>query len=362
MQGRIAAFDLRAAVGRPSGVGRYLLSIALAAAELPDVRVRAYVSGGSLEVPDAIEVVSLPARGARWHLSVWRHLRRHPVTAYVSTSLVIPSLPGVPAIPVVLDVSSFRVPEHQTRRTRLFEHALMGRVISRHRLIFAAQAAADDIRDVFPLARGFVVPPWFPTRPPDSLADQDCLAELGVAKPFVLMVGTVEPRKNVLMAASVVARVRQEGRDLRMVIVGRRGWVTDAEVEALRELQLAGAVVWPGYVTDHQRDALYAEASALLLPSVYEGFGMPLVEAMAAGVPCCCSAIPIFDEVAGDAAIRLNPAEPDDWVYALEELMDTPTLAERLRSAGLARAARYSQDETRRAFELALDGLNKPAS
>ena len=120
MQGRIAAFDLRAAVGRPTGVGRYLLSIAFAAAELPGVHVRAYVSGGSLDVPDAIEVVSLPSRGARWHLSVWRHLRRHPVTVYVSTSLVMPSLPGVPAVPAILDASSFRVPEHQTRRTRLF--------------------------------------------------------------------------------------------------------------------------------------------------------------------------------------------------------------------------------------------------
>lgn len=353
MQGRVAAFDLRATVGRPTGVGRYVLSIALAAAELPDVRVRAYVSGGSLEVPDAIEVVSLPASGARWHLSVWRHLRRHPVTTYISTSLVVPSLPGVPAITVMLDASSFRVPQRQTRRTRLFEHALMGRVSRRHPLIFGTQAAADDIRGLFPRARGVVVPPWFPSRsvaPAEAYTDPNHM----VSGPYVLMVGTVEPRKNVLFAARVVARMRENGRDLRLAIVGRRGWAHETEIAAIRDLQESGAVVWPGYVTDVERDALYRGAAALLMPSIYEGFGMPLIEAMAAGIPCLCSDIPVFEEVAGGAAILLDPSRPDDWVDAIGELLDRPELATKLREAGLAQAATYSRQRTAEAFALAL--------
>ena len=359
MTARIAAFDLRSAAGRPTGVGRYLLSIAVAAAALPDVRVRAYVSKGELSLPETIETVVIPSRGLRWHLAVWRHLRRHPVTAYVSTSLIVPSLPGVPALPVILDVSSFRIPEHQTRRTKLFERSLMGRVVRRHPLIFGAQAAAEDLRGLFPRARGVVVQPWFPERSPGSPDSPGSPAtgsasELDVSKPYALMVGTVEPRKNVLFAAQVVARLRERGRDIRLVVIGRQGWSSQSEIAALRDLERRGVVIWPGYVTDAERDSLYTGASALLVPSIYEGFGMPLVEAMAAGVPCLCSAIPVFAEVAGDAALMLDPSRPNDWVAALDHLLDNPALGEKLRSAGLARAATYSSERTGEAFARAL--------
>lgn len=354
MSVRIVAFDLRSAAGRPTGVGNYLLSLATAAAGLPEVRVRVYSAGGDLALPAAVQVVVIRRRHLPWHLAVWRHLRRNPVSAYVSTSLIVPSLPGVPALPVILDVTSFRVPEHHTRRTKFFEHTLMERVVNHHPLIFGSQATADDCRGLFARTHGVVVPPWFPERS-SGQQPNDSLPGLGVHKPYALMVGTVEPRKNVLMAARVVAHLRERGRDLRLVVIGRRGWAHGSEIAALGELQKQGCVIWPGYVTDAQRDALYREASALLLPSVYEGFGMPLVEGMAAGVPCCCSAIPVFEEVAGDAALKLDPAKPNEWVDALGALLDDSELAEKLRQAGRARAATYSRQRTAEAFDLALD-------
>ena len=349
----VAAFDLRSATGKSTGAGRYLLSMALAAMDLPDVKVRAYLAKTDLDLPSQIDKVTVDAGGPRWHLAVWRHLRTHPVDAYVSTSLIVPALPGVKALPAVLDVSCFRVPQHQKLRTRTFERLFLGRVACRHPLIFLCESAGSDVRDLFPRARVVVVPPWSPT-PPATTHDEAALERLGAHRPYLLMVGTVEPRKNVSLAVRTTRELRRRGHDLRLVIAGQRGWARKAELREIHAAQAEGIVAWPGYVSDDERDALYAGASALLFPSVYEGFGLPLLEAMAANLPCVCSATPVFEEVAGGAAIMADPHNPREWADRLEELIGRPELAQKLRAAGLERAASFSRERTAHAFRAAL--------
>jgi alpha-1,3-rhamnosyl/mannosyltransferase len=349
----VAAFDLRSATGRSTGAGRYLLSMALAASDLHDVKVRAYLGKADLDLPAQVEKVAIDSGGPRWHLAVWRHLRSHPVDAYVSTSLIVPALPGVRALPAVLDVSCFRVPQYQKLRTRIFERVLLGRVARRYPLIFLCEAAGSDVRDLFRKARGVVVPPWFPSGPAIT-QNEAALDGLCARKPYLLMVGTVEPRKNVSLAVRATRELRARGHDLRLVIAGQRGWARKAEVQEILAAQEEGIVAWPGFVSDEERDALYAGASALLFPSVYEGFGLPLIEAMAAALPCVCSTTPVFDEVAGGAALMADPQDPGEWADRLEELIEQPALAQKLRAAGLERAASFSRERTAEAFRAAL--------
>src|SRR5664280_207051 len=162
------AFDLRAAGGSPTGVGRYLLSIVQALAEYrPDLQLRAYVCHEVPDLPAGVRVVRIGSRGILWHVHTWRHLRRHPVRAYCSTSLIIPALTRVRCLPVILDVISFLYPEHQTLRTKLAERLLMRAVVRKRPLITESDTTRRDVESLFGPCRAVVVPPWVAPAPLD---------------------------------------------------------------------------------------------------------------------------------------------------------------------------------------------------
>jgi glycosyltransferase involved in cell wall biosynthesis len=372
------AFDLRSAAGSPTGVGRHMLSIVRALAECrPDVRVRAYVRQDVTGLPESVRIVRIGGRGPLWHIRVWWHLRRQPVRAYCSTSLVIPVLTRQPCLPVVLDVISFLYPEHQTRRTRLFEGLLMRRAVRRHPLIAGSETTRLDLELLFGPCRAVVVPPFAlppveppvvppvgpavepPVEPPAGRkpGEADVLDRFGIHPPYALYIGTVEPRKNVLTAVRAVASLRKAGTAIELVMVGGRGWIDRSTAAELAAAEAGGMVRWTGYVSDPERDAILASAAGLVLPSLYEGFGLPLLEAMGRGVPCVCSTAPAFEEVGGGAVLRAPTFDVDAWAAAIGRLLAEPGLRRELAAAGRERAARYSAAETASAFELALAQL-----
>jgi glycosyltransferase involved in cell wall biosynthesis len=353
MSGEIA-FDLRAASGSPTGVGRYLLSIVQALAEYrPDLRLRAYVRDEVPNLPSSVRVVRIASPSLLWHARTWWHLRHDPVRAYCSTSLIIPALTRQPCLPVILDVISFLYPQHHTLRTKLAERLLMRTVVRKHRLITESDTTTRDIARLFGSCRAVVVPPWVsPARPEPG--DPQALAQLGVKAPYALYVGTVEPRKNVLTVVRAVASLRRNGSSVSLVLMGGRGWVNEETLAELAAAEADGTAVVTGYRPDNERDALFASASCLVLPSIYEGFGLPLLEAMERGLPCVVSTAPVFEEVAGDAALRVDPYDVPAWAVGIDSVLTDTALAQRLTEEGRRRALHYSTGATARAFESAL--------
>ena len=163
------------------------------------------------------------------------------------------------------------------------------------------------------------------------------------ASPYVLCVGAPEPRKDLPTLLEAFARLPERLRDRhRLVLAGPAGWKTAPLWRRVRELGLPERVAVEGYVTDARLAELYRGASALAYPSRYEGFGLPVVEAMACGTPVLCSEIPVLAEVAGDAALRLPVGDVEAWRDGLARILESEELRARLRAAGLERAHGFS--------------------
>ncbi|TMK64379.1 MAG: glycosyltransferase family 4 protein, partial [Actinobacteria bacterium] len=173
------------------------------------------------------------------------------------------------------------------------------------------------------------------------------LARLKVREPYVLFVGTLEPRKNLVRLIRAYRRVAATGLPHALVLAGPLGWHHDA---LMREIALSGPgdIVMTGAVSERDLDALYRAADAFVYPSLYEGFGLPVIEAMVRGIPTVASNTSAVPEVAGDATLGVSPRSVREIAQAIESVLTDLDLAERLAKRGRRQAERFSWDETAR--------------
>jgi glycosyltransferase involved in cell wall biosynthesis len=175
----------------------------------------------------------------------------------------------------------------------------------------------------------------------------------GLPPRFLLYVGTVEPRKNLDMLLEALVRLKGQGREMPLVVAGRLGWLYDGFLAKIRSLGLESLVFLPGFVPDDDLPSLYTAAELFVYPSVYEGFGIPVLEAMGCGTPVLCSDASSLPEVAGDAGILLPPGNPAVWAEAIARLMESTALRMDLRERGFRQASRFRWKETaRRTWEV----------
>lgn len=170
----------------------------------------------------------------------------------------------------------------------------------------------------------------------------------GIAAPYVIYVGTLQPRKNLTGLLDAFASLVGEGRDLHLAIVGKKGWLYEPLFARVRELGLEQRVHFPGYVPQSDLPALLSGARLFVLPSLYEGFGLPILEAMACGTPVVCSAVASLPEVAGDAAILVDPLDTAQLEQGLTRVLDDDMLRQQLVHRGLDRVAHFSWETSAR--------------
>jgi glycosyltransferase involved in cell wall biosynthesis len=168
------------------------------------------------------------------------------------------------------------------------------------------------------------------------------------ALPYVLFVGTLEPRKNVTLLLEAFALLRRK-LSAQLIIVGGRGWLDEPIFATHARLDLGDAARFVGTLGEEDLAVLYSHAGVFALPTLYEGFGLPIVEAMACGAPVVCSDAGPLPEVAGDAAVLLKPEDAAAWASAMLDVLTNAGLAAELRARGFARAQGFSWERTARA-------------
>ncbi len=258
---------------------------------------------------------------------------------------------GQPSVATVHDVTTVLFPEwhfwgnrllHRRRLAWIRGHA--ARVIVDAEATRADTAAVLDLPacrlDVVPLARG--------TGGPAAASDADVRARLRLGDaPYVLCVGTLEPRKNLVRLVEAFRRLPADLGPVTLVLAGPWGWRTRSLLAALRKPADPGRpVVVTGALEENAVGALYGGATVFAYPSLYEGFGLPVLEAMAAGVPVLTSAGGACAEVAGDAALLVNPASVDAIAAGLELLLRSEDERRRLAGLGVRVERRYTWART----------------
>ena len=325
----------------PGGIGRYVRAL-LPCLPRAEVEPVAFAAGPRPAGLDGVRYVDLGWPRGPLRYEAWHRLGRPRLVVggdvVHATSLAIPPPGDRPLVVTVHDLVPLRAPELLTRRGVAFHLAGLDRArrLGATLVVPTAWGRDDLAREGIDPGRIHVAPHGVTVGPaPAADAVAAVLARLGVRRPFVLSVGTLEPRKGVADLLAAHRRLRQGRPDLQLVLAGGRGWGELPDVDG-------PGVMAPGSLGDADLDALYRTAEVLALPSRYEGFGLPVVEAMARGCPVVVSDAACLPEVAGGAAELVPVGDVDGLTDALAGVLDDGARRERLGAAGRSRAAPFT--------------------
>ncbi|MBN1430199.1 MAG: glycosyltransferase family 4 protein [Anaerolineae bacterium] len=351
--------DYTAAIHQTAGIGRYVRELVAAMAVSPsrseNVVLHLFVAGAHrahCPPPPDNCVYSASPISERNHVRLWHRLRL-PIPVELWTGCIDlfhaadfalpPTLSGTRAIVTVYDLSFEHYPQdtmpgmlHHLRRVVPRSARRADRVIAiseatRRDLIALYGVHPDKIAVVQP-----GVSPHFNSRATEG----DIRAKYHLPDaPLILTVGTMQPRKNHLRLVQAFAQIETKAR---LVIAGGQGWAYDVVQQEVTRLGMAERVIFAGFVDDNDLPDLYRAATVFVYPALYEGFGIPVLEAMACGTPVITSNVSSLPEAAGEAAILVDPLNVEELSMTLDRLLSNEMMRNTLRGKGIARAGKFT--------------------
>ena len=276
------------------------------------------------------------------------------VDAFYSPGFLLPPTFARRKLVTVHDLSYVRVPECFPAPLLNYLNRAVPRSVARADLILADAASTQrDLADVYGVSLEKIrvlysgVDPRF--RPDVAEDARTRVRELTHGRPYLLSVSTIQPRKNYARLIEAFARLTSNFQfpisNLQLVICGAKGWMFDEVYQTVERLDLRERVLFPEFIADDDLPALYAGATLFVYPSLYEGFGLPIAEAMACGVPVVCSNASSLPEVAGDAALYFDPRDVDAMTDAIRRALTNDALRADLRARGFVQAKKFSWEK-----------------
>lgn len=362
-----------------TGVGHYTFELACALArvapadEFEIVSPRPFISqaGGesSDQSPSNLHMTQAKVGAFSrhwWTIGLPRYIRRRGVALFHGTNYDVPLWKGCPTVLTIHDLSLLLHPQtHEARRVGRARRRLPLMARAATMIVTPSRSVRREVCEHLRVSPDKVVAvaeaprSVFHRLPPAETVE--VRRRLKIEDEFLLFVGTIEPRKNLKTLVRAFAEVlRRTNTKLQLVVAGKKGWLTDEMLAQVSASNVAEHVRFTGYVSEDELRALYSSCRAFVYPSLYEGFGLPPLEAMACGAPVISSDIASVREVTANGALLVSPENVHELAESIIALLGDDERRRQLAADGLSRAAKFTWERTARAtLEVYLEAIRR---
>lgn len=368
--------DYTSAVHQGAGIGRYTRRLVTALLELDQQNEYVLVVAGKAKTPKVefmspttpffnradypnLRVIMLPLSERLWailwhrlHLPLWVELFTGTLGVFHSPDFALPPVRNARTIVTVHDLSFLRVPQCSSPQLQAYLREVVPKSVRRANMVLAdSECTKSDVIELLGVEATRVKVIYAGVGQEfHRVEDEEQLAAVRtryrLPARFVLGLGTLQPRKNFERLIEAYALIRRQiDTEMKLVIAGSPGWMYEGIFEKTRELDLQEAVCFPGYVADEDLPALYTLAELFVFPSLYEGFGLPPLEAMACGTPVITADVSSLPEVVGDAAWMVDPLDVGALADAMQRVLSDTALRRQMVARGLLQARRFTWEQ-----------------
>ncbi len=283
-------------------------------------------------------------------------LLRRDIDVFFSPTHYLPVFIPPPSAISILDVSYIHFPEFfktsDLRQLNLWTKYSVGKA---KKVFTISQASKDDIIKEYGVSEDKVIVTYPGIKIKNIMQNSKIVKDkYGVEGEYVLFVGTLQPRKNIVRLIEAFSKLKN---DVKLVVIGKKGWLYEEILEAPKKYEIESQVKFLDFVADEDLPAFYKNATCFVLPSLYEGFGLPVLEAMQYGCPVITSNVSSLPEAGGDAALYVNPLDADDIKKKLELMINDKGLRIKLIEKGYEQIKKFNWEKTAKETLKALEGL-----